>query len=251
MQSSLGFADQVKMESENGRKKQNQLGTVNNCNSKHSPGNSHSGRRLTVRTPPVQAEVRRVMDRDAPKRRGDPNVSPVNSARRNILGLDKSSWSRICGDLKYHPYRIIRRHELNHQDPPKRLVFVFCNWLITLSDQELLNILWTDEANFHLCGSVNSQNVRRYAPLKTSDRVGGGRPDHFTQDTPNHSPKVMVFCAIRRGGTFGLKFYRNETMNSKIYHALLQHHVLPELRLWNGGSLDNLIWREYPVMSQI
>ena len=197
MQSSLGFTDQVKIESENGGKKQNQLGTVNNCNSKHNPGNSHSGRRLTVRTPPVQAEVRREMDRDAP-----------NSARRNILGMDKSSWSRICGDLKYHPYRIIRRHELNHQDPPKRLVF--CNWLITLSDQELLNILWTDEANFHLCGSVNSQNVRRYAPLKTSDRVGGGRPDPLH---PGHPQPLPQGDGIRRGGTFGLKFYRNETMN--------------------------------------
>ena len=223
-------------------KKQNRLGTVNNCNSKHSPGNSNSGKRFTIRTPAIQADVKRVMDRDAPKRRGDPNVSPINSARRNILGLAKSSWSRICGDLQYHPYRIIRRHELKEQDPPRRLIF--CNWLITLSDQELLNILWSDEANFHLCGSVNSQNVRRYAPLRSSDRVGGGRPDHFTLDTPNHSPKVMVFCGIRRGGTFGLKFYRNESMNSQMYHALLQHHVLPEIRVWNGGSLNNLVWMQ-------
>ena len=68
-------------------KKQNRLGTVNNCNSKHSPGNSYSGGRFTIRTPAIQADVKRVMDRDALKRRGDPNVSPINSARRNILGL--------------------------------------------------------------------------------------------------------------------------------------------------------------------
>ena len=223
-------------------RKQNELGTVNNCNSKVSPGDSHSGKQRTIRTPPIQQAVKRVMDRDAPKRRDDPNVSPVSSARRNVLGISKSSWSRITGDLKYHPFKVVRRHELKPQDPPRRLIF--CVWLVTLSDQELLNFLWSDEANFHLCGHVNSQNVRRYAPLKSSDPVNGGRPDHHTVDTPNYSPKLMVFCGIRRGSTFGLRFYRDESMNGQRYHALIQHHVLPEMRLWNGGSLDNLVWMQ-------
>ena len=54
----------------------------------------------------------------------------------------------------------------------------------------------------------------------------------------------MVFCGIHKEGTFGLKFFRNEAMNSQRYHALLQYHVLPELRNWNGGNLDGLWWSQ-------
>ena len=42
----------------------------------------------------------------------------------------------------------------------------------------------------------------------------------------------------RRDGTFGLKFYKNETMNGARYH------VLPELRQWNWGDLDRLVWQQ-------
>ena len=48
-------------------KKQMTKGTVNNCNSKTSPGDSHSGRPRTVRTPAISANVKAVMDRDAVK----------------------------------------------------------------------------------------------------------------------------------------------------------------------------------------
>ena len=54
----------------------------------------------------------------------------------------------------------------------------------------------------------------------------------------------MVFCGLNRDGPFGLKFYRDETMTGKVYHSLLQYTVLPELREWNGGSLDNLFWTQ-------
>ena len=54
----------------------------------------------------------------------------------------------------------------------------------------------------------------------------------------------MVFCGLKIDGCFGLKFYRNETMNGFSYHSLLQYHVLPELRQWNGGSLATLVWQQ-------
>ena len=33
-------------------------------------------------------------------------------------------------------------------------------------------------------------------------------------------------------------------MNGFSYHSLLQYHVLPELRQWNGGSLATLVWQQ-------
>ena len=38
------------------------------------------------------------------------------------------------------------------------------------------------------CDHVNTQNVRCYAPLKVSDLVNGGRPEHLV-----YTPKLMVF----------------------------------------------------------
>ena len=110
--------------------------------------------------------------------------------------------------------------------------------MVTLTDLQILKWLFSDEANFHLCMAVNTQNVRRYSLKKTADPVNGGRPAHFTVDTPTFSPKLMVFCGLKQDGTFGLKFYRNEAMNGPGYHALLQYHVLPELRQGNGGDLE-------------
>ena len=82
-------------------------------------------------------------------------------------------------------------------------------------------LLFSDEANFHLCGHVNSQNVRRYAS-KTS-----GRPEHFIAEK-FVSKKLMVFAGIRSDGTFGVKFYQDESMDGQKYHSLLQYTVLPE-----------------------
>ena len=149
--------------------KQMKLGTVLNVNSSTSPGASHSGRPKSVRTPRNVVRVKRTMDRDARKKIGDGDQSPVNSARRNRIGMDKSSWSRIGREIKYHPYRPVRRQELKPEDLPRRSRF--CNWIRTLSDQDLGKFLFSDEANFQLNGNVNSQNVRRYAPLKADDPV--------------------------------------------------------------------------------
>ena len=192
---------------------------------------------------PMKAAVKAVLDRDVVKKEGDNTVSPVSSGRRNVLALNKSAWWRLTKELKYHPYKMVHRQLLKPQDPPRRLDF--CNWFMTKTDQQLEGFNWSDESNFHLCGHVNTQNVRRYAPLKTSDPVNGGRPAHFAQDHPVYTPKLMVFAGITgKGQIFCLKFYRNQTMTGPTYHSLLQYLVLPELRALNGGNLDNLTWTQ-------
>ena len=109
----------------------------------------------------------------------------------------------------------------------------FCQWVVTLTDNQLFNWLTSDEAGFELHGRVNSQNVRRYS------EKGQGTPEHFVEEKPTYSPKLMVFCGLRKDGTFGLKFWRSpETIDGQRYHSLLQYHVLPEVRAHNGGNLD-------------
>lgn len=223
-------------------KKQLENGTVHNLNSKSSPGHGHSGRPRTTRNPVNIAAVKRAMDRDCGKGIGERGTSPVNSARRNTLGISKSSWSRIKTELRYHPYKPVRKHELKPEDLPRRRAF--CNWILTLPDQQLLRFLYSDEANFELSGHVNSQNVRHYAPLRSSDRINGGRPDGFQHETTPFSPKLMVYCGIKDGGTFGVSFFENQNMNGDAYHAQLQYRTLPEVRRGNGGNLDGLYWAQ-------
>ena len=106
-------------------RKQAEKGTMNNCKKASSPGDCHSGRRYTVNTSVNRAGVKAVLDRDRNKMLGDATVSSVSSARRNVLGIGKSSYNRITNRLKYYPYKPICRHQLEPGDLPRRLQF--CN----------------------------------------------------------------------------------------------------------------------------
>ena len=219
--------------------KQNKFGTVLNTNSKVSPG-PHSGLRPPVRTAENLDRVKAVLDRDRPKDRGDRDASPSSSCRRNALGISKSSWNRMTKDLEYHPYKVHRRHELLPQDYQKRLDF--CNWILTLTDDQLFKVVLSDEANFQLSGHVNSKNVVKYAPTKRSNPEEGGHPENHVHDTPKFDKQIMVFCGVNVDGTFGYHTWVNHKVCGKDYHYVLQYKCLPQLRAWNGGNLDGLTW---------
>ena len=75
---------------------------------------------------------------------------------------------------------------LEPQDLPRRMNFA--QWIISLPEDQLLQFLFSDEANFELSGHVNTQNVRRY-----TEPVHGGRPTQFVFDKARHSTKLMGF----------------------------------------------------------
>ena len=54
----------------------------------------------------------------------------------------------------------------------------------------------------------------------------------------------MVFCGVKVDGTFGMKVYRNQTMNRAPYQSLLQFTALPELEIRIGGNLNTLLWQQ-------
>ena len=55
----------------------------------------------------------------------------------------------------------------------------------------------SDEAHFHLCGTVNKQNFRYWA---------AENPRELHQQ-PLHSPKVTVWCAVAEFGVWGRYFF--------------------------------------------
>ena len=97
-----------------------------------------------------------------------------------------------------------------------------CEVLLEVVPEDAI-VFFCDEAHFHLCGSVNKQNMRCRAD--TNPRQ--------LHERPLHSPKVTVWCAISSGGIIGSWFFEeNEvtaTVNSDRYVNMLQEFFFPRL----------------------
>ena len=198
-------------------KKQNTWFTVHNLNSKTSPGVSYSGRLKSARTPENIEAVKNILDNDASKAVDDDSV---NTARKNELGLDKSSWSRIAKlDLKYHSYKLVVSQKLKPEDLQRRLAFAH-NILDNTTPADTAHTAFSDEATFNLDGEINTQNTRRYAPKKVRGEDIGGRPQHFRHEKTKYPQKLMVFLGVYGdGSTWGLKILeKNTTMDGDMYY---------------------------------
>ena len=65
----------------------------------------------------------------------------------------------LPGDLNFHPYKMVMVQAIYDQDTENQKTV--CEVLLNALDNDNLNhVLMTDEANFHHCGNVNSQNCR-------------------------------------------------------------------------------------------
>jgi hypothetical protein len=84
----------------------------------------------------------------------------------------------------------------NDQDTVNRKTV--CEALLnTLDNNDLNHVLMTDEANFHLCGNVYSQN---WATENHRD----------IHQKPLHSEKVIVWCGVGSFGVIGPYFSEDE-----------------------------------------
>ncbi|GFU06773.1 uncharacterized protein TNCV_4353371 [Trichonephila clavipes] len=90
------------------------------------------------------------------------------------------------------------------------------------------NILWTDEAHFHLDGSVNTHNCR----IWESDN------SHSTLQVPLHSPKVTVWCGFSASFILGPYFFEELgagdpvtcSITGQRYASLLRNKIIPDLQ---------------------
>jgi hypothetical protein len=132
-------------------------------------------------------------------------------------GISDRSLRRILHeDLSFHPYKLMLVQELNATDYGNRK---------NLCQQILLRIPLTatffcsDEAHFHLSGTVNKQNFRYWTqnnPLCLRKR-------------PLHSPKVTVWCTVSQFGVIGPYFFeednRTATVTSTRYVVMLETYL--------------------------
>jgi hypothetical protein len=83
----------------------------------------------------------------------------------------------------------------------------------------------TDEANFHLCGNVNSQNCRYWSTKNPRD----------IHQKPLHSEKITVWRGVTFFGVIGPYFFEDEagravTVNSSRFTEMLCTFLEPELQ---------------------
>jgi len=91
--------------------------------------------------------------------------SSTRSAWRHAvkLGMSESTVRRILHkDLGFHPYKMMIVQMLNEGDYQQRLAFADL-MLKIIKEHEDAIIMMSDEAHFHLNGSVNKQNFRYWA----------------------------------------------------------------------------------------
>ena len=134
-------------------RKYNTEGTSKNLNK------DRSGRRRTTRDAQAINNVRLLLQGQQPQQH------PRITCRRNPLAIPKSSFNRITKcDIKWHPYKMHVVQELKPGDYARRRRF--CNWFLPHSHniRFMSSIVIGDEAVFCMNGTVNTQNVRCYAP---------------------------------------------------------------------------------------
>ncbi|GFT50973.1 uncharacterized protein TNCV_1174031 [Trichonephila clavipes] len=160
------------------------------------------------------------------------NMLASTSVRRVAEGLHlpRSTVQKIMRNIfRYYPYKLQFVQELLSHDFETRHLFSL-QFLARLEvDPEWpWNIPWTDEAHFHLDGSVNTHNCR----IWETDNP------HSTLRVPLHSPKVTVWCGFSASYILGLQFFEELgaggpvtcSITGQRYASLLRYKIIPDLQ---------------------
>ena len=131
--------------------------------------------------------------------------------------------SALRHQLRLFPYKLQLVQRLHRGDKARRVQF--CRWL--LSKWRLRSfrkgLFLSDEAHFHLDGSVVKQNCR----------VWGTEPPHEVEFREAHSPHVTVWCGVASWGVVGPYFFEDRgrvtTVTGARYRRMVEAYLLPEL----------------------
>lgn len=113
-------------------------------------------------------------------------------------------------DLHLKPYKMHEWHELLAGDYQKRLDFA--DFFMKLPKNALSLLICCDEAYFYLTRQINKQNDRMWLESKPTDKI----------ERPLQDQKVLVWCAISCGQTYGPYFFE-ESVNQHNYLEMLKN----------------------------
>lgn len=145
------------------------------------------------------------------------NENPSQSTRKaaQIFNVSHTTVRRALKAARMKAYKIHPTQALSEDDFCDRLEM--CSELLELFGNNE-DICFSDEATFHTSGHVHRQNCR----------VWGYENPHATHQVIHQSPKVNVWCALRKGQLFGPYFFDGNVTSEKYQH-MLESFFLPQL----------------------
>ncbi|GFX12675.1 uncharacterized protein TNCV_3157961 [Trichonephila clavipes] len=159
------------------------------------------------------------------------NVIGCSSARAvsRHLGVPYCTvWNVLRKVVHSFPYKIRHNHQLMANDREKRLTFALAFLArVEVDTSWSWKIQCSDEAHFHLSGTINTHNCRIWDTEN---------PRTF-QEIPLHSPKVTVWCGFTATFLLGPFFFEETTHNdpvtctvtTRMYKNMLENFVAPQM----------------------
>lgn len=205
--------------------------TIKNCHTKLMTTGSvkdmkRSGRPCTSRSEENVVAVQEMFTR-----------SPKKSTRQAVResGLTRHTVRTVLHkELNFRPWKPHYVQELKFEDCDRRMEYgeLMLGWHEDWP-QLFENILWSDEAVFHIGGFVNRHNCHYWASRDTDPE--------FTVEKLQTRPKVTVWCGMTATKLIGPYLLR-DTMNADRYLQMLQDYVWPTISQWE--NIDDLIFMQ-------
>ncbi|UYV72667.1 hypothetical protein LAZ67_10000255 [Cordylochernes scorpioides] len=177
----------------------------------------HSGRTRTATSDESSTAVLELFQRS-------PNKSSRQGARESDVSA--SSVLRILKRGKYRVYIPRLVQQLNDDDPDRMLQF--CEWIQEMVIREpgfMGSIIWSDEAQFKLNGTVNRHNCVYWCEENP----------HITIEKAVNLPGVNVWCGLSSRGLIG-PFRFEGTVTGINYLTMLADSIFPAIRALYGND---------------
>jgi len=174
----------------------------------------HRGRSVRPRTATSPASSAMVLERFTTS----PRMSATQCARET--GVSSTSVRRILKAVKWKVYIPRLLHAVNEDDSDRRMQF--CEWFQQMVNEDkefVTKIVWCDEAQFKLNGTVNRHNCVYWAPENLHDHV----------DKAVNLPGVNVWCELSARGLIE-PFFFEETVTGEAYLEMLRSSILAAIR---------------------
>ena len=195
-----------------------------------------SGHRRTGRSAANIEAVRNVLENH---QAGNGRARTI-SCRRNGFGLPSATFNRITRlDLRFHPYKIIKRHQ--HLPCDRQRQLQFCQWLLAQHARFLDDLVIGDESGFALINASVNTHIRKYHPR-------GQQPLDFDYQRNDDRHKITVWVSLMGNGRIiGPFFFRNNLNGDGYLHMINADIVpvinrMPRYRRRRNGEFQSAWW---------
>lgn len=162
-------------------------------------------------TPELVEEVEKYFDAN-PK-------SSIRRAAQQLQITPSTLYIVMKKFIKIHPYKVSIGQKLKERDMARRVEF--SKQVLGMIERDEINpsqIIFSDEAHFHLDGYVNKQNMR----------IWGKENPNMVISRPAHPIRVTAWAAVTASGIYLTFIEGNVTSNS--YKELLANKFLPSAK---------------------